>query len=378
MGSHAHLHGSSKNIRRVGRTDLPGGGQVTLDGKLAFVGHLEAPYGTSILDVSDPRHMKLLSRLEVPRGTHSHKVRAKDGIMCVNYEKYRNRGEPFQGGLKVFDVSDPRRPRELSFFRAAGTGVHRFDFDGRYVYFSPEVEGYLGNIVMILDLKDPGRPEEVGRWWLPGQWIAGGERPTWEGRAHRCHHPLRLGDRLYVSYWHGGFVVLDISDLSRPKLVSHLDWSPPYPCPTHTALPIPHEIKGRKFLVVTDEDIADRLAPRPGGWFWVVDITVETNPIPVATWTVPKDEDFDPNEWFGAHQPQEQVYDNRISIAWFAGGLRVIDISNPYAPEEVGFYIPEPGRGQSIVQSNDVFVDRDGLIYLIDRLDGLEVLEFTG
>ena len=72
-------------------------------------------------------------------------------------------------------------------------GVHRFDFDGRYAYISPTMDGYVGNIMMILDLKDPARPEEVGRWWMPGQWIAGGETPTWKGAAHRCHHPLRYG-----------------------------------------------------------------------------------------------------------------------------------------------------------------------------------------
>ena len=70
--------------------------------------------------------------------------------------------------------------------------MHRFDFDGRYAYISPTCDGYLGNIVMILDLKDPAKPEEVGRWWLPGQWTAGGEKPTWKGTAHRCHHPAAL------------------------------------------------------------------------------------------------------------------------------------------------------------------------------------------
>src|SRR5262249_40684149 len=80
--------------------------------------------------------------------------------------------------------------------KTTGTGVHRFDFDGRYAYLSPTLEGYVGNIVMIMDLKEPARPTEVGRWWLPGQWTAGGEAATWAKTAHRCHHPLRLRHRL--------------------------------------------------------------------------------------------------------------------------------------------------------------------------------------
>ncbi len=36
----------------------------------------------------------------------------------------------------------------------------------------------------------------------------------------RCHHPLRAGDRLNVSYWHHGMYILDISDISKPKMIS--------------------------------------------------------------------------------------------------------------------------------------------------------------
>ena len=66
--------------------------------------------------------------------------------------------------------------------------MHRFDFDGRYAYISPTMDGYVGNIVMILDLKDPARPQEVGRWWMPGQWTAGGEtllRVLKQAEAHQ-------------------------------------------------------------------------------------------------------------------------------------------------------------------------------------------------
>ena len=100
--------------------------------------------------------------------------------------------------------------------------MHRFTYAGRYAYLSPEFDDYIDNIVLILDLKDPEKPEEIGRWHMPGQWIGGGEEPTWEADAHRCHHPMRMGNRLYTSYWQGGFVILDIEDMSNPKFVSGL------------------------------------------------------------------------------------------------------------------------------------------------------------
>lgn len=366
--------GVSRKIKQIGRMDLPGGGSIVVENGYAYVGHIEPPLGTSIIDVKDPKHPRLVAQLEVPEGIHSHKVRVSGDVMLVNYERFRTQKEP-QGGLKVFDISDKTKPREIAFFKAAAKGVHRFTFDGRYAYFSPVMEGYVGNITMILDLKDPSRPEEVGRWWMPGQRVAGGEKPTWEGTDHRCHHPIRRGDRLYVSYWHGGFVILDISDMSRPKMISHLDWSPPYPCPTHTTLPMAESIMDREIMIVTDEEVGEKLTPKPNAFLWVVDITDETRPIPISTFMVPWDGDSYPGNRFGAHQPAEQVYDSILFVTWFAGGLRALDFSNPYSPKEVGTYIPMPGKGQKAVQSNDVFRSDDGVLFLMDRLDGLEILE---
>jgi len=375
MATNGNSVGSvSDKIKQIGRMDLPGGGSIVVEDGYAYVGHIDPPLGTSIIDVRDPKHPSVVAQLEVPEGIHSHKVRVSGDVMLVNYERFKTNKEP-QGGLKVFDISDKTKPREIAFFKAAAKGVHRFTFDGRYAYFSPVMEGYVGNIVMILDLKDPSQPEEVGRWWMPGQWTGGGETPTWKGTDHRCHHPIRRGDLLYVSYWHGGFVILDISDMSQPKMISHLDWSPPYPCPTHTTLPMTENIMGRDIMIVTDEEVREKLTPKPNAFLWVVDITEETRPIPISTFMVPWDGDSYPGNRFGAHQPAEQVYNNTLYVTWFAGGLRALDFSNPYSPKEVGTYIPKPGKGQKAVQSNDVFHGEDGLLFLMDRLDGLEILE---
>src|SRR6202008_265666 len=154
------------------------------------------------------------------------------------HEKFgKSSATDVDGGIDIYDVSRPIEPKLITTWRTMGGGVHRFDFDGRYAYISPTVEGYIGNIVMILDLIDPARPIEVGRWWIPGQWQAGGEIYPWvDSPRPRCHHPLRHGNRLYVSYWHHGFFILDISDLARPRLVSAVNSSPAHPHPTHTCL----------------------------------------------------------------------------------------------------------------------------------------------
>lgn len=389
----------AKGIREVGYFDCVGGGQVFVEREVAYLGHVKSPNGTTTVDVSDPKNPKLIQTLEMPMGTHSHKVRVANDIMVTNREvmpfksgrspdSFRG-GAPtyevdhdsvppdFRGGLAIYDVSKPGRPKHITNWETGGTGmsgVHRFDFDGRYAYISPTVDGYLGNIVMILDLQDPAKPEEVGRWWMPGQWTAGGELPTWQGNAHRCHHPLRYGNRLYTSYWHGGVVILDIEDMTKPKLVSHADWSPPFTCPTHTALPVPFPIEGRTIMLVADED-TQKIEPSPPSFLWIVDISVETNPVPFATFQLNCfDGSAQPN-FTGCHQPCEKITGTEVPVAWFSKGLRVVDIAKPHSPKEVAYYMPDVPQGSDRVQSNDVTMDERGLIYLYDRLRGLHILE---
>ena len=63
---------------------------------------------------------------------------------------------------------------------------------------------------------------------LPGPRAGDGATES-GGRLVRGHHPLRMGDRLYVSYWHHGFFILDISDITRPKHISGFATSPAFP-----------------------------------------------------------------------------------------------------------------------------------------------------
>lgn len=79
---------------------------------------MEAPSGTSIVDISDPLKPKLMARIDLPQGWHSHKVRAKDGVMIVNHEAIGEGGPPnFSGGLAIYDVSQPSTPKLITKYR---------------------------------------------------------------------------------------------------------------------------------------------------------------------------------------------------------------------------------------------------------------------
>ena len=80
-------------------------------------------------------------------------------------------------------------------------------------------------------------------------------------------------------------------------------------------------------------------------------------------------------EFTGCHQPCEQVTGTEIPVAWFAHGLRIVDVANPHAPREVAHFLPRRRRASRASPATTCDVDGRGLIYLIDRGRGLHILE---
>ena len=77
------------------------------------------------------------------------------------------------------------------------------------------------------------------------------------------------------------------------------------------------------------------------------------------------------------HQPSERTAGTIVPFAWFAQGLRLVDIADPYNPQEVGHFVPDSSKGSSLPSSNDVTIDSRGIIYLIDRVHGVDIIETT-
>ena len=392
-----------RNVKRLARLELPGAGQVYVAGDYAYIGHLpnKQRLGTSILDVSDPRKPRLLSQLFIEESdSHSHKARVIDDLMIVNVEQNQGKlgrksadsgpekDSPYkEGGFKLYDVSDRTKPKLIAHHRTFGRGVHRFDMDESYAYISTEMEGYVGNILVIYDLRDPARPAEVSRWWMPGQHVAGGETPTWTGRRNRLHHALRFGDELWAGCWHGGVYVIDVADIRKPRTLGAYNYHPPFPEPSHTFMPLAERIGGKRIALAIDEedhahsaDEMERRRGRPHGCLWVLDVTDLKNIKPLSLFEV---SELD-SPWsratpgrFGAHQFQEHVQGTLAFCTWFSGGLRIVDVADPMAPQEVGHFIPEPAPGMVAPQTNDVDVDSRGLVHIVDRYAGYDILEFN-
>ena len=194
---------------------------------------------------------------------------------------------------------------------------------------------------------------------------------------------MRAGNQMYAGCWMSGVAIVDISDISKPRTLSHYEYDPPHPEPTHTFLKVPFEIGGRQIALSTEEERHHRGADagKPHAPFRTWDVTDPTKPKILCTYEVPHSASpYDGNKVrFGAHQLREQVDKDCLAyVTWFGAGLRIIDISNPAQPKERGYIIPKPGDGQAAPLTNDVAMDSRGLIYFTDKACGLDVIEFTG
>src|ERR1700704_4277089 len=106
---------ASDNVRHLCRMEIPGGGQIVIKGNHAYIGHQHGPDGTSILDISDPRKPRIVSRLMTSHPwSHSHKVRVVGDLMAVNSEIEPGKGDRLSypdGGFRLYDISDPASPK---------------------------------------------------------------------------------------------------------------------------------------------------------------------------------------------------------------------------------------------------------------------------
>jgi hypothetical protein len=363
---------SSAGLRLLAHHDLGGHGdgmQVVRSGNALYVGHTGTTgMGTSVLDVTDPARPVLVSQWPAPARSHTHKVQVADGLLLVNQEKFPYRAvmsEPFSAGLAVYDLSDPLRPRQVGFWRSGGRGVHRIVWTGgRYAHMSATPEGFRDRIWMVVDLADPARPGEAARWWWPGQ--REDEQPGWpDDERYAAHHALIAGDRAYLGYDDAGMVVLDVSDLTQPRRISHLTWDGGS---THTCLPLP----GRGLVVATDEQVTDG----PGAARRAVRVIDISGRQPRVLAVCPHPEGFDHLPLrFGAHNVHENqagAYrsERLVFATYFSAGVRVYDLADPTRPAQVAHWVPEAPAGQPVPQINDLFVDDAGLVWVTDRMGG--------
>jgi hypothetical protein len=405
-GSPAAPGARAHGIELVGYTEAAGSPvfklalQVVEDRWYLYATHFWEPR-ISVLDVTDPASPTLVAAIEGPEHTATWQVQVADGLLVQGMEHIPgpwggDPSRPGDEGVRIFDVRDPRSPELLGHWRTGDNGVHRNHWTGgRYVHCAAHQPGFDGNLYVILDIEDPRNPTVAGRWFVPEQFTAGGAASS---SRISLHGPAYVeGDRAYLPYGAAGLVILDISDVTRPKQISRLEIGGAFSSmiAMHTAIPRP----GRKLLLVNTEAIAER-SQEPYNFAGIVDVSDETKPrlVSLLPIPVPDDDAGYPNfslrgGRFGPHNqhhpqngdPNLNDRDDLMFLTWFNAGLRVYDIRDEYLPREIASYLPDDPverRGllpkDLVTQSEDVLVDARGYIYLSDKNHGLHVLSMPG
>jgi hypothetical protein len=401
--------GIGRRIRHISYSDQggrPDGVQVMANRRHIYVGHMFSD-GVTILDAADPRRLKPVGFFTAGVNTRTHHLQIADDLLLLanganivamqSYDNLRGYFEnalvdsitnrkKFRSGLSIHDITKPAEMREIAFLEMPGFGINRLWWPGgRFAYVSAHFDGFTDHILCIVDLRELTKPEIVSRWWLPGMHRAGGETPTWpQGRRVALHHMIVAGDRGYGAWRDGGLTIHDISDPTKPQLLSRINWSPPFPGGTHTALPLP----GRGLAVVADEANAEQCAKGTFHTF-VVDVRAPENPVPVSTLPTPQDRDFCAKGTFGPHnlhenRPGSFRSEDTVFATYNNAGVRVFDIRNAFAPKELASWIPpaparliDPRPNVALAaKSADIYVTTEGLMFVSDWNAGMNVLQY--
>jgi hypothetical protein len=398
----------SQGMRLLGRHDLAGRGNCGEGTALLehggrrylYLAHEQGPVNFSVLDVTDPTAPRLLTQATLPHGdVRSNSLAVADGLLVVAYQVRQPGLQP--AGIEIFDLSRPAEPRRAGFLDLSGPrsrGTHWVGYTGgRYAYLatgtadSRPAHPLDDQFPVIVDLSEPARPAEAGRWWLPGtQQGDDGPPPVRHEvfdsgfRAHNVNVDPQRPDRAYVGYLDGGAIILDIADVGSPRLVSRLDYHPPMPGFTHTVLPLP----GRKLLAISDEATHDHAADHPK-LLWIADASHEEAPLIISSAPMPPVAEFARRGGrFGAHNLHENEpfawswrSEDIVFGSFFNGGVRAFDIRDPFRPVQVAAFVPPAPDGSPVgaIQINDVYVTADGVVYAVDRSGGgLYILQFEG
>lgn len=391
---HSDLNGVGKGGEGLALTQYPDGRRVL------FLAHESGPVCVSVVDVTKPEEPKVIT--QIPTGNPDLRCNSL-GLSGTTMAVAHQADKPGQvgAGMEVWSVSDPAHPRRISFFDTSGPhsrGVHYLWFvDGHYAYLSTGAKDFAprnpldDQFFMIVDMSDPEHPRGVGRWWMPGT-RQGDEVPSPPRvsinsgiRMHTPVVPAERPDRAYVGWIDGGWVILDIGEKARPRLVAHRSWQSQDVGFAHTVLPVP----ARNLAIQSEEAVENNCRDWPKrDWVW--DLSHERAPVVQAA--LPPPADFAAlcrqGGRFGAHniwQNQPSPWAAKLSQtvvgSFFAGGVRIYSIANPHAPVEIGYLVdaPPPGNATHSIQINDMYVDEHGLIYANDRLaGGLDIIRYKG
>ncbi|WNG34953.1 hypothetical protein F0U61_15820 [Archangium violaceum] len=295
--------------------------------------HITGPGGLFVYDLSDRTSPRLVKSITFPGDSYWNGVWAKDDALYV---------ASAAKGVIVFDISNPADPQFLHSLPGNGAiNVHTVFVDGNRLYaMSPSP----GTETLIFDVTNAKQPVLLNRYQVPG---------VDPSIATFPHDAFAQGDRLYLNHWRFGFLILDVSDPTNVVKLGE------YTYPRATS----HTNRVGRF--------GDRVIAFEGGEDWgahlrVLDITNPAQVKLIGEYRLRP----------GASIHNMELAGDRLYLAHYQDGVRVLDVSRPEHPREVAYYNTwretDPYRGLSFFDGA-IGIRRpgDGYLYAIDLSRGL-------
>jgi hypothetical protein len=328
------------------------------------------------IDVSNPASPRITDSVVVDARTINDVMTTEDGKYGV---LTRENASTRKNGIVILSFEDPAHPRPIAEFTETVTGgVHSTFIYRGYVYLTDDATGSL----RVIDIRDPYKPRQVARWQT---------RPD---EAGNYVHDVDVKDGLaYLSYWNQGLVILDVGNgikggsPENPQLVSQHKYDlnslyrnveavggPGFIRGTHTAW------RAGNYVFVGDEVFSARPRSTEGGGvvglgraygrLHVIDVSDIARPKEVAY--------YEPSEG-GSHNVW--VAGDTLYMGDYQGGLRVLDISGELKGDlqrqgrEIAHVVTGDGDG-TVPNAANAWgaIYRNGLIYVPDINSGLWIV----
>ena len=286
-----------------------------LDGRdYAVLGTWNADGHALFFDVTDPSDMQRIAEVQVDaRTVNDVKVSEDARIAVITREGASNR----RNGFVVLDVSNPRDPEILSRFDAQLTGgVHNVFLYENHVYAINN-----GRRWDVINIEDPRNPFRVSRFEDP--------------KPGRSVHDVWVRDGIAFQAGNtDGIVPVDVGGGGKggsPAKPVEIGRLPQLTGWNHAVWPFRSPSTGKFYVIAGDESHPvnprfpgpiiqweERAASRAMGWIHVLEFDDTDEPKEVARYRVPE---------AGPHNLWIDWEKEIMYVAYFNGGLRVVDIS---------------------------------------------------
>lgn len=312
-------------------------------------------------NVTNPGNIVLIDSIQVDARTVNDVKVSEDGTICIiSREGASNR----KNGLVILDVSDPANVQVISTFDEQLTGgVHNLFIANGHVYALSNGQRYD-----VINIEDPSKPYKVGKFQL--------DNPA------RAIHDVWIEDGIaYSSNWNDGVVLVDVGnglangspekpiEIARYKVQGGAN---------HAAFPFKSKSSDRFYVIAGDEIFPLTFNPGtvtiPSGYLHFIDFTDLDAPKEVARYELP--EAGSHNFW---------IEDDLLYVAYYNGGLRVVDISGELLGDlykqgrEIAHYLPLDSKGfipnAAMTWGAQPYKDH---VFLSDHNSGLWSVKLTG